>query len=326
MDCPKCGTENREDARFCNRCYHRFPRKDHKFTLRFTSNKSVLILLIFLSSIAAFIGVFLFIGSESVWRFLDKEIITEYNQNLEKYNAVLRDHDRLIQRQQTEAVAKDPDEATLFAQKYSQKAKQYKPALNQFKLFIENNDTRIRRVGINPDYLRDNIKATLLKMAENEERFLKKADALAKEATQLRQQANQPATDALNALKKLQARCLVGITYQDYTPALGEVLHQIRMFIESPVATKMPGLVSSMRKTMTHYVMLKEVWDEKWNANFAPERRNRNLLKQVGALYPELSEGFPFDEGIRFIMNKASQELKETEVIYENSLNLIGKR
>jgi hypothetical protein len=46
----------------------------------------------------------------------------------------------------------------------------------------------------------------------------------------------------------------------------------------------------------------------------------------VGALYPELSEGFPYDEGIRFIMNKASQELRETEVIYENSLNLIGKR
>lgn len=65
--------------------------------------------------------------------------------------------------------------------------------LNEFKLFIENNDRRIRRVGINADYMRRNIENTLGTMKENEARFNKEADQLQKKANEELDQAGKPA-------------------------------------------------------------------------------------------------------------------------------------
>ena len=82
---------------------------------------------------------------------LDKEIVIEYNRRLTETNAVLQEHDRLVKSFMGIAATKDPVASASFAKEYSEKAKQWRSTLNEFKSFIETNEKRIRRVGINPD-------------------------------------------------------------------------------------------------------------------------------------------------------------------------------
>ena len=74
-----------------------------------------------------------------------------------------------------QATLEDAAKADSFAMEYSKKTGHWVQLLNEFKIFIESNDKRIRRVGINPDYIRDNIKNNLAAMRENEAHLYKEA-------------------------------------------------------------------------------------------------------------------------------------------------------
>ncbi len=73
-------------------------------------------------------------------------------------------------------------------------------------------------------------------------------------------QPPKAAIAVVKALKKLEARTQVGISYRDYAPALGEAKAEVNLFLESPEATKMPELAASISKAMNHYEIALKVW------------------------------------------------------------------
>jgi len=50
------------------------------------------------------------------------------------------------------------------------------------------------------------------------------------------------AKDGIIALKKLQAKCQTGISYRDYSNALGEAKFPVNMYTESEESKKYPDL------------------------------------------------------------------------------------
>ena len=252
--------------------------------------------------------VYLLIGPQPFWRMFDRDITRQYNNRLSEANAIFQEHELLTK----QATLKDVAKANSFATEYSKKIEHWVPLLSEFKIFIESNDKRIRRVGINPDYFRDNVKNTLAAMRENEARFHKEAD-------QFKEQANQPAKDAIAALQKLEARFIAGISYRDYAPVLGETFHQVRVFWESTGAAEKPELVASIKKVLFHYAMIKEVWDDEFKES---ERKDPNLAKKVASSYPEVGQRRNYNYIINVIFKEASQELrKASNLIQEKSVN-----
>jgi len=76
----------------------------------------------------------------------------------------------------------------------------------------------------------------------------------------------QTPQDALDALKKLQARCTVGISYADYCRELGDALHRVDRFIESPAGRKSTQLSGHLKKAFGHYLMAQSLWKVKFHA------------------------------------------------------------
>jgi hypothetical protein len=75
----------------------------------------------------------------------------------------------------------------------------------------------------------------------------------------------ESAREALRALKKLEARCQAGISYQDYGPALGEAKFEVNLFLESSEAKKRVKLAESIDKVMGHYDTAGTVWKRKFS-------------------------------------------------------------
>ena len=65
--------------------------------------------------------------------------------------------------------------------------------------------------------------------------------------------------NAFRALKKLEAKCQVGISHKDYISALGDTKFEVNMFLESSKAAKNPELAASLKKAMIHYEMAGKV-------------------------------------------------------------------
>ena len=135
----------------------------------------------------------------------------------------------------------------------------------------------------------------------------------------LRKEADQPAKDAMAALQKLEARFLAGISYRDYTPVLGETVHQVRVFLESTGAAEKPELVASVQKVLFHYAMIKEVWNDRFKDR---ENKDPNLAKKVASLYPDVGQSRNYDYIINVILKEASQELKKAgSLIHKKSVD-----
>jgi hypothetical protein len=95
----------------------------------------------------------------------------------------------------------------------------------------------------------------------------------------------QSARNALNAVKKVEARTEVGINYKDYSTVVGEAWAEVKLFAESPEGKKLPAfsflLVSAMGKYKLTLAVLQE--DEKRvqrHHNFTEVRLISNSLLQ----------------------------------------------
>lgn len=73
----------------------------------------------------------------------------------------------------------------------------------------------------------------------------------------------QSANEAVEALKKLESRVQVGISYKDYGPALGDTHYKVKMYLESPNANKNPILAKSIGNALKHYIYANEIWGYK---------------------------------------------------------------
>lgn len=110
----------------------------------------------------------------------------------------------------------------------------------------------------------------------------------------------QTAKDAIEALQKLNARSETGISYKDYTPALGEANYKVKPYLESSDSNKNPKLKEEIRKTWVHYLAANEVLKYKftrYSMSNTPDSFDRNsyiktdgqMINELVKLYPEMS-------------------------------------
>lgn len=130
------------------------------------------------------------------------------------------------------------------------------------------------------------------------------------------------AKDAVMALKKLQAKCQSGISYRDYSNALGDAKFPVNIFLESADAKKYPVLTTSILEAMKHYEYAGTLWNYKMSDRFtALIRCNSELAMQINKLYPQIKRDpgefcYFVDALLPIIWNEASKELDNMTNLY----------
>jgi len=145
----------------------------------------------------------------------------------------------------------------------------------------------------------------------------------------------ESAINAVKALKKLQARCEAGISYRDYSPALGDAKYAVNMFVESKEATDIEDLKTSVMKVMSHYENARYFWELKTSARYRTEKEygffsiDSELSTKFLSIYPEANKDIKdggvldiglnppnkevmFDSAISHVFVAASKELAKS--------------
>jgi hypothetical protein len=145
---------------------------------------------------------------------------------------------------------------------------------------------------------------------------------------------SQSAKEALLALKKLEARCQSGISYQDYSPALGEAKFPVNLFLESKGASVNYQLAVSIKTIMEHYEMVQPVWEVKFTNIYHRIYSNDKLGELLVDKYPDVNNIFrdnkiiihddtmefiDADLMLKIIWNAASTELKKATILIDES-------
>jgi len=143
----------------------------------------------------------------------------------------------------------------------------------------------------------------------------------------------QSAKEAYKALKKLEAKCQIGISYSDYVSTLGDAKYEVNLFLGSNAADRQQAISSSINKVIEHYNNILLVWRYKLEGLriFHPNHDDINLpvTDPLGQLmlsfYPEAKlivgvnpfghKGIECNKLIALIMSKASEDLKEMNYI-----------
>jgi len=73
----------------------------------------------------------------------------------------------------------------------------------------------------------------------------------------------QSAKEAVRSLKRLEAHCQTGITYADFTRALGDAKFEVNLYQESKVASNNIPLADMIKKIMSEYEDAHTVFTEK---------------------------------------------------------------
>jgi hypothetical protein len=138
-------------------------------------------------------------------------------------------------------------------------------------------------------------------------------------------------TKAIKALKKLETIIEVGISYNDYGPALRDAQSGLNKFLEDTEAKTKPELATSLQKVMNHYIVAGTLFKE------FIERKNclePTEAKPILDGYPEASAAIATGDGVlgcksgwmnvktvmMIIWRKASDELeKATEMLPQTS-------
>ena len=81
-----------------------------------------------------------------------------------------------------------------------------------------------------------------------------------KEAIATYRNAPPSARNALNAVKKVEARAEVGITYKDYSTVVGEAWADVKIFAESPEGKKLPEFSFLLVSAMGKYKLALDIW------------------------------------------------------------------
>jgi hypothetical protein len=127
----------------------------------------------------------------------------------------------------------------------------------------------------------------------------------------------QSAEEAINALKKLEARTEVGISYNDYWPALGGAKFEVNMYLDTEEAKPKVKLTESIKKTLTHYENAAEVWRGALGNNNIIYT-NTKLAEWIIQVYPDTKK--PYNEGGATQMNNDG---KGAYLVYPKLIRMI---
>ena len=142
----------------------------------------------------------------------------------------------------------------------------------------------------------------------------------------------QSAKDAIMALKKLEARTEVGISYQDYISALGETKFPVNIYLESKESVNNSQLKYAIVKAMRCYDDAKTYWKYVFDADGIIGMWPDTLKKYPEAKEPIKAGGasvnkWPFGRRLMvkallpIVWKHASQELtKATELMSKSEI------
>ena len=124
-------------------------------------------------SVLAFIVLILYllIGFEPIWKVIHKDILTAYSNHLDETKKMIQGHDILVNEIRSIPTGENIEKLIRLQEGYIGRTKQWTDQLMEFKLFIETNHASIRKVGVNPDYARDNVEHILETVRDNDIRF-----------------------------------------------------------------------------------------------------------------------------------------------------------
>jgi hypothetical protein len=185
-------------------------------------------------------------------------------------------------------------------------------------------------------HMTDDVSKLPLKLREKYEKLIKQQPKQEVKSTKIEKVViktiPESAKNAVKALKKLEARCQAGISYRDYSPALGDAKFDVNMFIETNDAKELEKLRLSIMKSIQHYEYANIIWQ----LRFALEQElydvNSSFASGFFAAYPEANkketEGGIIDDkynkiffqtAISYVFSTASKELT-------NSFALLNKQ
>ena len=114
----------------------------------------------------------------------------------------------------------------------------------------------------------------------------------------------QTANDAYLALKKMEAKTQVGVSYRDYTPALAETKFEVERLFESKSANKSPELNEHLGNALTLYIHAKDIFDLKMNGEkvFVDDIKGELVRK----IYPKaVSHPWELEESLKKIAKES---------------------
>ncbi|MBA4397138.1 MAG: hypothetical protein C0394_07135 [Syntrophus sp. (in: bacteria)] len=141
----------------------------------------------------------------------------------------------------------------------------------------------------------------------------------------------QSARDAVKALKRIEARADMGISYSEYVLALADARVEVQMYLESHEARQKPEMTGLIKKILSHYETARQVWKNKVSRtqdldtvfghliclNDEPEGAfGRSLLQQ----YPQADK--PLDHG-GALAKRAYKKDRCDEILVDNMIHII---
>lgn len=138
--------------------------------------------------------------------------------------------------------------------------------------------------------------------------------------------AADKAQEALTALKKIQAKTETGISFKDYSTALGDAKFYVNEYLDSADVKRIPEAGDAVKKAMLHYETAKIVWDDKFAKRNSTVKGFIYELSIIGQIiaknYPEAKTSevnrqgdkyYFIDELLSIIWGKAKDETKKAE-------------
>jgi hypothetical protein len=117
------------------------------------------------------IMIFLSAGCDWFWQIFYSSTVNEYNHHISEGNKARESHNILVKKIRDAAMAGQTQEALNLEKEYLGNLSAWRKNFEVLISFIEVNHGRLRKMGVNPDYAREDVKSILNTMQENEVRY-----------------------------------------------------------------------------------------------------------------------------------------------------------
>jgi len=134
----------------------------------------------------------------------------------------------------------------------------------------------------------------------------------------------QSARDALNAVKKLEARTEIGINYRDYSTIVGEVWGDVKLFIDSPEGKSVTEFSDLLASAVSKYKLALDLWQGKLDDTFDDELGDIVLQEcwRAAGQRVDAAEALASGDSIKSALSRAAI-LRNADLTYEISMKTV---